>query len=351
MKKTYQFLVVLAAMLLGAMNVSAEEISLQDVPFWAHESGWGLEASKTTQAECAWVIGEATGQPYGDSNVNAFADLSGYDKLVVVVTEGTPRFLFNRDQDEGQYNSDEAQSHLIDNTKNGWEAKYFSNEGGTWTVDLKKMTNEKGYAYLHAIKGANWQDVTVESMTLVRQGKEKQVGWVNILTNSTLDESDDVSSFITVLNGDNGDGDVTYPAVIEDGAGVDGTRGIAIQSMENAPQTWSTQLFVHLPEVLPVGTEWRFSMDVMSDPGANVSVAAHAQPRSWQDGGSAISSDFADGYKSQLDYRYCQGHDVTELVRQEVPEHLLRPEQRPDDCYAVLLRQYQVRNLQVWYDR
>ena len=298
MKKTYQFLVVLAAMLLGAMNVSAEEISLQDVPFWAHESGWGLEASKTTQAECAWVIGEATGQPYGDSNVNAFADLSGYDKLVVVVTEGTPRFLFNRDQDEGQYNSDEAQSHLIDNTKNGWEAKYFSNEGGTWTVDLKKMTNEKGYAYLHAIKGANWQDVTVESMTLVRQGKEKQVGWVNILTNSTLDESDDVSSFITVLNGDNGDGDVTYPAVIEDGAGVDGTRGIAIQSMENAPQTWSTQLFVHLPEVLPVGTEWRFSMDVMSDPGANVSVAAHAQPRSWQDGGSAISSDFADGFST-----------------------------------------------------
>ena len=298
MKKTYQFLVVLAAMLLGAMNVSAEEISLQDVPFWAHESGWGLEASKTTQAECAWVIGEATGQPYGDSNVNAFADLSGYDKLVVVVTEGTPRFLFNRDQDDGQYNSDEAQSHLIDNTKNGWEAKYFSNEGGTWTVDLKKMTNEKGYAYLHAIKGANWQDVTVESMTLVRQGKEKQVGWVNILTNSTLDESDDVSSFITVLNGDNGDGDVTYPAVIEDGAGVDGTRGIAIQSMENAPQTWSTQLFVHLPEVLPVGTEWRFSMDVMSDPGANVSVAAHAQPRSWQDGGSAISSDFADGFST-----------------------------------------------------
>lgn len=151
----------------GLKNIGADEkLSLREVPFWAHTTGWGLDAPKTTTATPAWVVGESTVQPYGDENVENFADLSGYDKLVVVVSDGTPRFLFNRDQDEGQYNADEAQSHLIDNTKNGWEANYFSNEGGTWTVYLKKMTNDKGYAHLHAIKGANWLDVTVESMTL-----------------------------------------------------------------------------------------------------------------------------------------------------------------------------------------
>lgn len=37
MKKTYQmFLALMALMLFGAMNVSAEEISLQEVPFWDH---------------------------------------------------------------------------------------------------------------------------------------------------------------------------------------------------------------------------------------------------------------------------------------------------------------------------
>jgi uncharacterized membrane protein len=40
MKKTYLFFVALAAMLFGAMDVSAEEVSLETVPFWAHETAW-----------------------------------------------------------------------------------------------------------------------------------------------------------------------------------------------------------------------------------------------------------------------------------------------------------------------
>ena len=46
------FLALVALMLLGATNVSAEEISLQEVPFWQHgKTGepWGLDAPKTIQ--------------------------------------------------------------------------------------------------------------------------------------------------------------------------------------------------------------------------------------------------------------------------------------------------------------
>ena len=65
MKKTYQMFLALVAMLLfGATNVSAEEISLEEVPFWQHETGlWALDAPKNTPATPAWVIGEPTGQP------------------------------------------------------------------------------------------------------------------------------------------------------------------------------------------------------------------------------------------------------------------------------------------------
>ena len=57
MRKTYQMFLALALMMLGAMNVSAEEISLQDVPFWQHEAGlWGLDAPKNTPATPEWVI-------------------------------------------------------------------------------------------------------------------------------------------------------------------------------------------------------------------------------------------------------------------------------------------------------
>lgn len=273
-------LFALVLMVLGAMNVSAEEISLQEVPFWTHEGGWGLNEAKKTSAECIWAIGESTGQPYGDSSVNNFADLSGFEKLIITFTEGTPRVLLNRDADEGQWDANEASSHLIDNTKGGWSGKYFSTEGNVMTVDLKQLVNDKGFAHLNAIKGANNGNVTVESMVVTRKAV-KQVGWINILTNSDM-EGDDVSSFPVVTQGGvDGESGGTEDATIVDGAGVDGSRGLVLNAMQDAPQGWTTQLFVKLPEVLAAGTKWRFSMDVMSDPGTIVGGGIHAAPRTW----------------------------------------------------------------------
>lgn len=290
------FLALVAMLLLGATNVSAEEISLEEVPFWQHEAGlWALDAPKNTAATPAWVVGESTGQPYGDSSVNNWADLSGFDQLVITYTEGTPRVMMNRDQDEGQFSATETESHLIEYPKcsGSWAGGFFTDKDGVLTVDLKAIVNAKGFAHLHAIKGANWQNVTVESMILVRKGKEKQVGWINILNNSDF-EGDDVSSFAMVLTGGTEDDDNgTIDPVIEDGVGVNDSRGLAIQSMAGAPQTWTTQLFVKLPELLPADTKWRFSMDVFSNPDATIPVGGHAAPRSWICGGSDISSDFS----------------------------------------------------------
>ena len=304
------FLALVAMMLLGAMNVSAEEISLQEVPFWQHEAGlWGLDAPKNTQADCLFVIGESTGQPYGDSSVNSWADLSGFDQLVITYTEGKPRVMMNRDQDEGQFNANEGESHLIEYPKgaSSWAGKYFTDQNGVLTVDLKALVNDKGFAHLHAIKGADWQNVTVESMILVRKGKEKQVGWVDILTNGDF-EGDDFSSFVVALRADEGDGNVTYninddeAAKVEEGVGKGNSKGLSIKAMANAPQTWSTQLFVYLPEILPAGTEWRFSMDVISNPDASFDVGGHGKPREWKCGGGDISSDFSGSFNSTSEW-------------------------------------------------
>ena len=128
-------------------------------------NGFGASATQGGDASCEYVLNSSTSQPYGDPGVNNYADLSGYSKLVVTVTEGTPRFLFNRDVDGGQWNADESQSHLIDNTSGGWSAKYFTQEGNVYTVNLQKMMADKGYVHLHAIKSTGG-NVTVESMTL-----------------------------------------------------------------------------------------------------------------------------------------------------------------------------------------
>ncbi|MDE5784797.1 MAG: hypothetical protein K2H97_10835 [Prevotella sp.] len=292
-------LFALVLMVLGAMNVSAEEISLKDIPYWFHAKvgggPWGLQIEKKTQITpgeegCFWEVGVPSAQPYGDSDVSSFADLSDFEKLIITFTEGEPRVLMNRDADDGQFDDNEEKSHLIDNTRGGWCSKYFSTEGGVMTVDLKQMVNDKGFAHLNAIKAKGWGNtMTVESMVVTRKAV-KQVGWINILTNSDM-EGTDVSSFPVVTQGGvDGESGGTEDATIVDGAGVDGSRGLVLNAMQDAPQGWTTQLFVKLPEVLAAGTKWRFSMDVMSDPGTTVGGGIHAAPRSWI--GGAIIPEF-----------------------------------------------------------
>ena len=133
--------------------------SLQDVPFGTW-NGWGADAEFTQQVNPTWELFKATGQSYGDPSVNNRADLSAYDKLYVVTASGTPRILLNRDVAEGQWNENEAESHLIDNTKGGWSARYFSTEDKVYIVDLKQLTTDKGFAHLTAIKSYDNNVVT-----------------------------------------------------------------------------------------------------------------------------------------------------------------------------------------------
>ena len=272
MRKFTKMFATLALLVLGALNVGAQEqVDLTPDMFFAWD-GWGADAQKTGPADCAYVLGESTGQPYGDPSVINYADLSLYSKLIVTVTEGTPRFLFNRDVAEGQWNANEEESHLIESPKSGWSEKYFSQDGNVYTVDLKLMAKEKGFAHLHAIKGANWSNVTVESMVLVKQGKAQVVGWTDLITNGDL-EDEDVSCFYSKENGG-----APEPSVITDGVGVDDSRGIMVHSAAGAAQDWDAQFWINLPEILPEGTKYRVSFAMRASMGATADTQAHADP-------------------------------------------------------------------------
>lgn len=186
-------LLTIIALLTCFLGAKAEyQVSLQEIPFWNHESGlWGLDAPMNTQSTPEWVVGESTGMPYGDSSVCRWADLSRYNKLVITYTEGEPRVMMNRDMDEGQYSATEEESHLIEYPKcaSDWAGKYFTVTDGEvegakiLTIDLKLIVSEKGFAHLHAIKGANWANVTVISMMLFSD--EDPIDW--ILPNESID--------------------------------------------------------------------------------------------------------------------------------------------------------------------
>ena len=148
---------------------------------------WDSATEPTTGATtgCSFELFKPSGLPYGDGSVGwkNFALLSDYDKLYVTFTEGTPRVMMNRDVDQGQWNEDETQSHLIEFPKGDavWSAKYFTNENGVVTVDLKQIVADKGLASLNAIKGANWANVTVTGLFLYKEAAASEGTEVTIV--------------------------------------------------------------------------------------------------------------------------------------------------------------------------
>ena len=147
-----------------------KSLTADDYFEWDGMGANARKVSETPYPNCNYVLGQSVGVPYGDPNViaYAYADLSAYDRLEVTATAGTPRILFNRDTENGQWNATESQSHMIESDQTGWSSKYFSNSGNVWTVDLKQLVADKGFAHLNAIKGANWGNVTITKMELIK---------------------------------------------------------------------------------------------------------------------------------------------------------------------------------------
>lgn len=283
MKKTYQFLVVLAAMLLGATNVSAERIPLTTDGFFTHD-GWGLNAVKTGDFQASYVIGEPTGCAFGDSECSAYLDLGAYSKLYVNMvgcdaegnTNGsTPRIFLNSDKSDGK------NDHLIVPATAGYTTQ---EEDGTYVVDLEKIKKEYGFVYITAIKGSAWDTrVILNSIEVEKNEGAKQVGWVNILTNSDF-ENDDLTSFAVSLSGGEADDDNSAhaPTTVEEGMGQNGSRALVLTTKTGVKEDWCTQLFIKFPEQLTEGTKWRFAMDVKSDYVATFGGGCHADPRAWK---------------------------------------------------------------------
>ena len=114
------------------------------------------------QPYCLYEVGNSAGNVYGTSNVLAseYADLSDYTILKIVATEGTPRLLLNRPTDDSQdyinlpNNAEQAEKYII------------STEDGEYIYDLAAIKADYGFVHLNAIKGANWQNVTITSIAV-----------------------------------------------------------------------------------------------------------------------------------------------------------------------------------------
>ncbi len=156
---------------ISGLALQAGYTNLTAAMFKQHETFGGAEMGT---AGCAYDVFKSTGMPYGDGSVGwlNYADLSGYDKLIVVATAGKPRFCMNRLESGGQQAETQAASKMLDINPNNaytWSTeKYQTVESGVYIVDLKEIVKDYGFAYLHSIKGANYVNVTVSDMLLYK---------------------------------------------------------------------------------------------------------------------------------------------------------------------------------------
>ena len=115
---------------------------------------------------CDYNLDKSVDMVYGQAGVDKgkYANLIDYDRLIVTVTEGAPRFCFNRETADGADADNEADSKMIDIPTKAWGSLRYltvSADKKVYTIDLQKMGVEKGKVLLHAIKGADGANVTV----------------------------------------------------------------------------------------------------------------------------------------------------------------------------------------------
>jgi hypothetical protein len=147
-------------------------------------TGYDATAEKVGTAGCAFALNQNTQMVYGDANVmyTNFADLTGADVLVLVVTTGTPRLLINRpDPPAGGSDSHGGTIPVelkSDTDTQWWTVTQNDDNTKTYVVDIKGITVEYGYCHLNAIKGANWQDTNVTSIQ-IGYGLDSSIKTVN----------------------------------------------------------------------------------------------------------------------------------------------------------------------------
>ncbi len=214
------------------------------------------------------ALGTSTGLVYGDGNVYFlnYADLSDAETLVAVATEGEPRFLFNRVEDQGYVNAelprDAAKYETV--VDNGDGSK-------TYTVNIAAIVEEFGFAHLHAIKGANWANTTLTSLQVGKVVPQPKESWYT-------------KGGFTIVAHDFVEGvknEFVEPRYVE---GTTGDDYIEVTSCDNPAQEWDSQIFITLNDELAVGDKVSFSMLVRGTAEGVMSTQTHSAPGSYVGG-------------------------------------------------------------------
>ena len=119
-----------------------------------------------------------------------------------------------------------------------------------------------------------FKDIKVE---ILKQKPATEITWTDLIINGDL-EGEGTECFYVTEQGIGG----PFLAKIYDGIGVNGSKGLMVQSGDNPSQDWDTQFFIRVPYILPEGTQIKVSFDYKASQAATGNTQAHANPGAYQ---------------------------------------------------------------------
>jgi len=134
--------------------------------------------------------------------------------------------------------------------------------------------------------------------------------WTDLINNGDA-EGEDVSNFY-LRTYPYDDGVIAPHAVIEDGAGVDGSRAVKAASVDKQKNVWDTQFWIACNETLPAGTRIKVEFDYRADADAKTSTQAHMiNPGEGDGGGSYITSSMIGDINFTTEWQKFSNDNVT----------------------------------------
>ena len=197
-----------------AESLAAAKKAIEDaIAGFEYEPGYIKLTKDMANTNVDYVLNESTGLPFGNGSVSKdiYADLSKYESLIVIVSDGKPRFCMNRQTASGQIGATKAESKMIDiNTQGDYASFTWATEAyqtvdeKVYTINLQKIAEDwSGEVKLHCIKGWNYANVTVTDMLLYRAPKTATIGEAGYATFSSdkAVKFEGVEAYIGKVNG------------------------------------------------------------------------------------------------------------------------------------------------------
>ena len=276
-----------------AMVKASEEVTFNVNLGW----GWneGEQAPKDVTVGTEWQEVKWDYDNVGGTSCNLVAQPSkggvtiewkylevGYEETAYTVagTEALTGYSWDETKNRMKYSSDTGLYTWVANgiaVKSDSDLAFKIVKDGNWATSWPEsnwvintdVTGGKGIFTITITFNAETKDISVTPV----KTEDIVDSWTDIIVNGDM-EGDNNECFYVTEQGIGG----PFLANLTEGIGVDGSRGVRVESYDNPANDWASSFFIRLPYQLLPESKYRISFDYKADKEGDFDTQSHTEP-------------------------------------------------------------------------